>query len=193
MSLLATVPAPASLGRIGAILGALAGAVGVRVILERSAAAGFAAGAVFGIMLLAAAIAEGWRIERVTVIGVAGGLLGGAVLVAIPRLLDPATAGFVGIQPEAWMLWLAVTILVSWSEEILLRGALFDAVRTPAGPLAAIIVTALAFALIHVPLYGWSVVPLDLAVGVWLGGLRLASGGVVAPALAHMVADLATW
>lgn len=57
----------------------------------------------------------------------------------------------------------------------------------------AIAVTSLAFALIHVPLYGWHVVPLDLGVGVWLAGLRLASGSVAAPAIAHALADLATW
>jgi hypothetical protein len=45
----------------------------------------------------------------------------------------------------------------------------------------------------HVPLYGWQVVPLDLGVGVWLAGLRLATGGVAAPALAHWIADLSTW
>ena len=53
--------------------------------------------------------------------------------------------------------------------------------------------TAVLFALMHVPLYGWHVVPLDLGVGLWLAGLRLATGGVAAPAIAHTVADLATW
>jgi hypothetical protein len=42
-------------------------------------------------------------------------------------------------------------------------------------------------------MYGWTAVPLDLAVGVWLGGLRLATGGVAAPATAHALADLAYW
>ena len=54
-------------------------------------------------------------------------------------------------------------------------------------------VTSVAFALMHVPVYGWHVVPLDLAVGVVLGGLRLATRSVAAPAAAHAVADLATW
>jgi hypothetical protein len=45
----------------------------------------------------------------------------------------------------------------------------------------------------HVPLYGWHVMPLDLAVGLVFGGLRLATHGVAAPAAAHAVADLATW
>ncbi len=57
----------------------------------------------------------------------------------------------------------------------------------------AVLATSLLFALIHVPLYGWHVVPLDFGVGVFLAGLRLASGSVTAPVIAHVVADLATW
>jgi membrane protease YdiL (CAAX protease family) len=86
-----------------------------------------------------------------------------------------------------------VTILVAAGEEAILRGAMFAAVVRAAGGLAAVLVTTLAFALLHVPLYGWHVVPLDLAVGLVLGGLRVATGGVAAPAAAHAVADLATW
>jgi len=33
--------------------------------------------------------------------------------------------------------------------------------------------TSVLFALIHVPIYGWHVVPLDVGVGLWFGGLRL--------------------
>ena len=59
----------------------------------------------------------------------------------------------------------------------MLRGVLFDALRATVGHRRAVALTSLAFALMHVPLYGWHVVPLDLAVGVWLAGLRLLSGG----------------
>ena len=62
-----------------------------------------------------------------------------------------------------------------------------------AGPLIAVLVTSCAFALMHVPLYGWQVVPLDLGVGVLLGGMRLATGGIAAPVVAHLLADLSTW
>ncbi len=193
MSLRTVASVPTTWPRPLGIAGALTAAVGVRFVLERSAAAGFIAGLVFGVSLLVVALASGWRLERVTLVRLTTGVVGGAVLVAIPRLLDPGTTGFVGMRPEPWTMWVAVTVLVSWSEEMILRGALFDAVRAPGGDLVAVAVTSAAFALMHVPLYGWSVVPLDLAVGVWLGGLRLASGGVVAPAMAHLIADLATW
>ena len=33
----------------------------------------------------------------------------------------------------------------------------------------------------HVPLYGWHVVPLDLAVGLVLAGLRIWTRGLAAP------------
>ena len=35
----------------------------------------------------------------------------------------------------------------------------------------------MAFGLLHVPLYGWAALPLDLAVGLLLGGLRMATRG----------------
>ncbi len=50
-----------------------------------------------------------------------------------------------------------------------------------------------AVGLLHVPLYGWTALPLDLAVGLLLGGLRMAAGGWGAQAVAHPVADLAGW
>ncbi len=66
--------------------------------------------------------------------------------------------------------------------------------RRPArGELLALPVTTAAFALLHVPLYGWAALPLDLAVGLLLGGLRMVSGGWGAPAVAHTLADLAGW
>ena len=70
---------------------------------------------------------------------------------------------------------------------------LFDRLRLAGGTTLAIAVTTVAFALLHVPLYGWHVVPLDVAVGLGFAGLRLSTRTVLAPALAHAVADLATW
>ena len=58
---------------------------------------------------------------------------------------------------------------------------------------ASLLSSYLAFALLHVPLYGWHVVPLDLGVGLAFAGLRLTTRGIAAPAAAHAIADLATW
>jgi membrane protease YdiL (CAAX protease family) len=57
----------------------------------------------------------------------------------------------------------------------------------------SIALTSLLFALVHVPFYGWNALSVDFAAAVWLTGLRLSSGGVGAPAIAHVVADLVTW
>ena len=86
-----------------------------------------------------------------------------------------------------------VTALVVTAEEVMLRGALLSALDEGAGPMVAVLASSLAFALMHVPLYGWGAVPTDLAAGIWLAGLRYLTGGVAAPAVAHYLADLATW
>jgi membrane protease YdiL (CAAX protease family) len=92
-----------------------------------------------------------------------------------------------------WPLWAAIVSAVAVAEELVLRGSLFTLLERACGPFAAVALTAIAFALLHVPLYGWGVVPIDLAVGVWLGGLRLLTGGPAAPAVTHVLADLASW
>ena len=118
---------------------------------------------------------------------VAAGWLGAPPLAA---LTGPAlgTSGGAGFAP-----WAAVTMLVAVAEELVLRGSLFGAILRARGPGVAVGITTVIFALMHVSLYGWHVVPLDLAVGLWLAGLRLTTRGVAAPAIAHIVADLATW
>ena len=174
------------------LLGGLAAAMTVRV------AAGLGttgAGALFAVLLLGTAAAAGWRPALPRPGDVAAGVAGAAVLCAAPVLLrlggrtlvlGPAP---IGLLPT----WAAATVLIAVAEEALLRGVLMDAVTSWAGELAAVAVAAAAFAFLHVPLYGWQAVPLDLAVGVWLGGLRLATGGIAAPATAHAVADLVAW
>ncbi len=51
-----------------------------------------------------------------------------------------------------------------------------------AGEWVATAAGAVAFAGMHIPLYGWSAVPLDLAVGLVLGALRIVSRSWTAPA-----------
>jgi membrane protease YdiL (CAAX protease family) len=125
--------------------------------------------------------------------GAAIGLaLVGLVLIA-SRLAGSTIAPGLARPASPFAPWALVTIVVAVAEEAVLRGLLFDRVRRSGGTLLALAVTTIAFALMHVPLYGWHVVPLDLAVGFVLGGLRIATRGIAAPAVAHAVADLATW
>jgi membrane protease YdiL (CAAX protease family) len=162
-------------------------------------------GAAFGVGLVALSLAMRPARSSAITPGIPEGLLvrlaigaaAGVVLVAIVVAASaisgrPLVSGV--MRPAApFPSWAAITMVVASAEEILLRGRAFDAVRRAGGAPAAILITTVAFALMHVPLYGWHVVPLDLAVGLGFAGLRLATCGVAAPAAAHAVADLATW
>lgn len=160
---------------------------------------GLALGAAYGLAWLGLAAVAGWRPVRRTgelptgQLRAAGlGLAGGLLLVAASLAFrHPGPLLVAHAAPFAP--WAAVTILVAGAEEVVLRGAFFAALGPVVGPFGVALLAALAFALIHVPLEGWSIVPLDVGAGLWLGGLRLLSGGVTAPAAAHVVADLATW
>ena len=179
--------------RPAVILAGLAAVVGLRwAATVAGVAGGVAIGLVFGLGLLVVAFATGWRpvMERRSSIAI--GAAGGAVLVILALLTRSGQLPWLA-PPAAFVPWVAVTILVASAEELVLRGALFDELDGSVGTLAAVLVTSVVFALMHVPLYGWHVVPLDLGVGLWLAGLRLATGGIAAPAIAHAVADLATW
>jgi len=155
-----------------------------------------ALGGLFGGALLGVALIGGWRpagpagrhtaIRAITLGLAAGvGLAASALVGAHPAGWATAAAGF-PLAP-----WAVATLLVAAAEEAVLRGALFDGLAAPLGLPAAALLTSVAFSLMHVPVYGWHAIPLDLGVGFALAGLRLLSGGVLAPAIAHAVADLA--
>jgi membrane protease YdiL (CAAX protease family) len=184
------------LGRIARpafFLAGLAAAVGLRWgATVWGAADGIAIGLLFGLVLLVVALVGGWRPAPERPLSVAVGGAGGAVVVALAMLTRSSQLPwFAAAAPFAP--WVAVTILVACAEEAVLRGALFDSLDGTLGTGAAVLATSVVFALMHVPLYGWHVVPLDFGVGLWLAGLRLASRGIAAPAIAHTIADLATW
>ncbi len=147
----------------------------------------------FGACLLALGVVGGARVALSRPASLPIGLGGGAVLVIVALLArgsSPVATFPTGVPFAPWAL---ATVLVAIGEEVVLRGALLDALDVRRGTIVAILGTSLLFALIHVPLYGWHVVPLDFGVGLWLAGLRLLSGGVAAPAIAHTIADLATY
>jgi membrane protease YdiL (CAAX protease family) len=124
--------------------------------------------------------------------GVLAGLAGAAVL-CVPAAVRHVALGGVVAPSDGYARWAVFVVVVAVAEEALLRGSLFRAIEQRAGVAVAIVVTSVAFGLLHAPVYGWGVVPLDIAVGVWLGALRAVTGTVAAPAIAHAVADLAGW
>jgi membrane protease YdiL (CAAX protease family) len=116
------------------------------------------------------------------------GLMVGAILLA------PVVSGPVSARPwGAFWPWAAVAALVATLEETSIRGVLYQRWAGEAGTVAAILVGAAVFALIHLPRYGLGAMPLDAAVGVALGGLRALTGRVLPCAVAHTVADWGAW
>lgn len=154
---------------------------------------GVGEGLLFGIALLLVAAFAGLRPVLPSVRGLAAGALAGLGLVAMALLVPwPAQPLPLGHAAD-FVPWAVATVTVATSEEMVLRGALWRWTGEAGGDVMALLVTSVLFALIHVPVYGLSVMPLDFGVGLVLGGLRLRYGGPAAPAIAHVVADIATW
>lgn len=174
------------------LLAAFGCAVGLRVVVGGAGVTqSYPAGLVFAGCLLPLAAAARTRVAvsgRALVVG-----LGGAVLVCAPVALGQLLTLRPLHDTRGLAAWLAVVTVVATAEEVFLRGTLYDATARLAGEPVAIALGAVCFALLHVPLYGWHVLPLDLAVGVVLGGLRQATGTAAAPAITHVLADVAGW
>jgi membrane protease YdiL (CAAX protease family) len=172
------------------LVAGFAAAVAIRVAVAGASGAGSVrAGLVFAAILatLAAVSRAG---AAVSVRAIMLGLLCVAVLV-LPVVITHGVGGH--LHAGGYATWAPATIAVATAEEAFLRGALYDAVARARGVDAAVVVGAIAFAALHVPLYGWHAMPLDLAVGFALGALRVLTGTWTAPAVAHAGADLVGW
>jgi membrane protease YdiL (CAAX protease family) len=155
----------------------------------RDVAQSAAAGLVFAACLIMLSLAAGVK-TKITLRVIVAGLAGGIFLI-IPALIADKGSG---AHPHGnYLNWAAVVSIVAFSEELFFRGVLFDVIKKSGGTVAAIVVGALAFCSLHIPLYGWHVVPLDLAVGLFLGTLRSLSGSWIAPGISHVFADLTGW
>ena len=119
---------------------------------------------------------------------IVAGLMVGAILLA------PVASGPLSGRPLSEFLpWAAIAAIVATLEETSIRGVLYRRWAGEAGTLAAIVIGAAVFALIHLPRYGLGAMPLDAAVGLALGGLRALTGRVLPCAVAHTVADWGAW
>jgi membrane protease YdiL (CAAX protease family) len=179
-------PAPALVIAVGiaAALRAVAGGP--------SPAASAPAALLFTVLLVAAAVWGGTRLTALSWRGVALGVAGGAALVALASVGMPAVVVGPRAVASTLLWWAPLVTMVAAAEELVLRGVLFDAIGARFGDAVAVAVTALLFAVIHLPLYGLPALPIDLCAGVFLGCLRVTSGGVTAPLVAHVLADLST-
>lgn len=182
----------ARVARVGVLLVAFAVSVALRVAAGGGdVARSLPAGLLFAGCLLVLAAAAGTRVpvsRRALLVGLAG-----TALVCAPVGLQHLLTARPVHGTEGFAAWAAVVVVVATAEEVFLRGSLYDAVEQLGGAGPAVLVGAVCFALLHVPLYGWHVLPLDLAVGVVLGGLRQGTGTPAAPAVTHVGADLVGW
>jgi len=112
------------------------------------------------------------------VVTLAGMLAFAAVRVAMPA-----------IAPQTTLLGIVSSVVAAVAEEIVFRRGLYGALER-VGPVIAIVATSLAFGVVHAPMYGWRVVPIDIAAGLVLGWQRWASGSWTSPALTHVFANL---
>ena len=117
--------------------------------------------------------------------------------------LAPATVlmlGLVGLGTVAWMSgapvpipwspWAPVLgVSAAMAEEALFRRLAYGRLLRFGVPVA-IVGSAVAFALLHVPLYGVAVLPIDLGAGLLLTWQRWASGTWTVPAATHAAANL---
>ncbi|MGH2732878.1 MAG: lysostaphin resistance A-like protein [Actinomycetota bacterium] len=109
-------------------------------------------------------------------------LLGLAAVVTVARLPEafPVPAGQSPVLPG---------VVAAVAEEAFFRKLTYGWLARWGDALAAS-VTAVAFALVHVPAYGPQVLPIDFAAGLVFGWQRWMTGGWSVPALTHLTANL---
>ncbi|MEA2508957.1 MAG: Type prenyl endopeptidase Rce1-like [Actinomycetota bacterium] len=120
------------------------------------------------------------------------GLGGRVVLPLVIGVLAIAGARFMLAAPSATratVAGLALTLLAAIAEEALFRGLMF-ARLLPHGRYLAIAASAGAFALVHVPFYGLSALPVDLGAGLLFAWQRSESGSWSVPAATHALANV---
>jgi membrane protease YdiL (CAAX protease family) len=110
-------------------------------------------------------------------------LLGVAVVVASPLFSGPPLP----LRTDLWSIPFVVVAAVA--EEVLFRRLLYGRLLAY-GAVIAIVGSAAAFALVHLPAYGTSALPLDLGAGILLSWQRWASGTWTVPAGTHIAANL---
>jgi membrane protease YdiL (CAAX protease family) len=165
--------------------GSLGWAVGLGVLALAAAPVGWAGLAVtVGAGILGIALPTGRRHEQpldvptwvgATVLGLTG-FVAARELVVLPPLPLGASA-------------VAVIVTAAVAEEAFFRRLAFGWLSRW-GTLAAILLTSVAFAAVHVPAYGVAAIPVDLAAGLLFGWQRWATGSWIVPAVTHATANL---
>ena len=113
-----------------------------------------------------------------------GALAIGAVGFALGRAVVDVPPG-----PSALAVAIALNALAAVAEEAFFRRYLYGLLHARWGTGVAIAATAVLFAIVHVTVWGWWVLPLDLAAGFLLSWQRAATGRWSVPAATHVLAN----
>jgi hypothetical protein len=180
----ATRLAPAAVARPAAAVAAMA--ADLAVFVARPLLPGGTAG-LLGLFAALLVLGAAWPLlsePRAPASAAGFALAAGIAAFALARLLGGgrppvgARAGYV-----------AAVTFAALAEEIFFRRFVYAVLR-PGGAAVAVGGSAVLFALAHVTVYGWWVLPLDLAAGIVLGWQRWASGTWTVPAVTHVAANL---
>lgn len=85
---------------------------------------------------------------------------------------------------------LVLNSLAAVAEEAFFRRLVYGLLDRRWGTAVAVAGSAAAFAVVHVTVWGWWVLPLDLAAGLLLSWQRAASGRWTVPAVTHVLANV---
>jgi len=111
-----------------------------------------------------------------------------AVLLGRPVVPDGAVATYQRASSIP-LLWMTVTVIAPVLEELLFRGVLFESIgRSRCGPAAALLITAFAWALIHVQ-YGLFDRGVVFAAGLLLGTARMKTRSLYTTMAMHALAN----
>ncbi len=119
-------------------------------------------------------------VERWTWLLVTGAAIAACAVVRIALPGAPGHATTFGI---------AASVAAGVAEEIVFRRGLYGVLER-FGPGVAIVLTALLFGVVHAPMYGWAIVPVDVGAGLVFGWQRWATGSWTSPAVTHVTANV---
>jgi membrane protease YdiL (CAAX protease family) len=154
------------------------------VLLERSADPVALLAVVFAGLLAVGVMTRAPRAVAATSLAPATVLAIGVGAFALGRMLVSADA-----PAPATPLVVSMLVLAAVAEEAFFRRLVFGSL-TRFGPVAQVVGSAWLFAIVHVTVYGWYALPLDLAAGLLLSWQRWASGSWAAPAATHALANV---
>lgn len=127
------------------------------------------------IAMIVGTLALGQVVDSATVLA---GLANRGAMAAIRRALEGAAG------PELFAAVVVIGVLAGSAEEVFFRGYMQTRLRERWGPAAAVVVTAVAFSLLHLE---WIHAALALVLGLWLGLVTERAGSALPAVAAHIV------